>query len=284
MKIAVITHKFDRRWAPAPLVRWPWQTKRFLIDDVVETLAKYGHELFYVSPEDTFRPADAAILHYDETRIGDPARELAARYPFTLNGHALDISKRKVSRNLLTAESGWSGQVIVKSDLNCTGSPERRHSRRAYRHEGHLVGGQPRKHNPYTVYDTLADVPGEVWANPDWVVEKFLPETSAGGFALRIWVKLGSYERCNLYESPEKIVKVAGVKRVGPVPVPDEMRAEADRLGLDFGKFDFTIHDGVPVLLDANKTPGYTSSIGKYLAEAGPAMADAFLKLAAEAR
>lgn len=284
MKIAVITHRFDRRWAPSAWIRWPWLTKRFLIDDVVETLAKRGHDVFYVSPEDAFRPADAAILHYDETRVGEAARNLAARYQFTLNGNALDISKRTVSHNLLTPESLWDGPVIVKSDLNCIGSPERRHSRRALRHAGRLSGTHSREQKAYQVYDTLSDVPDEVWSDPEWVAEKFLPEKTADGYALRIWVKLGDYERCNLYESPVKIVKVAGVKRVGPVEVPDQLRAEADRLGLDFGKFDFTMHDGVPVLLDANKTPGYTSSIGAYLSAAGPAMTDAFIKLAGRGR
>jgi hypothetical protein len=40
------------------------------------------------------------------------------------------------------------------------------------------------------------------------------------------------------------------------VPVPDFLRAERERLGFDYGKFDFVIHDGQAVLLDANKTPG----------------------------
>jgi len=37
--------------------------------------------------------------------------------------------------------------------------------------------------------------------------------------------------------------------------VPAALRAERQRLGFDYGKFDFVIHDGEPVLLDANRTP-----------------------------
>jgi hypothetical protein len=37
--------------------------------------------------------------------------------------------------------------------------------------------------------------------------------------------------------------------------VPESLRAERERLGFDFGKFDFVYHDGKAILLDANKTP-----------------------------
>jgi hypothetical protein len=37
--------------------------------------------------------------------------------------------------------------------------------------------------------------------------------------------------------------------------VPVELRAIRKRLGMDFGKFDYVIFNGEPVLLDVNKTP-----------------------------
>jgi len=40
-----------------------------------------------------------------------------------------------------------------------------------------------------------------------------------------------------------------------PVAVPDELRAERSRLGFDYGKFDFVVHEGRAILLDANRTP-----------------------------
>jgi len=36
-----------------------------------------------------------------------------------------------------------------------------------------------------------------------------------------------------------------------------ELVAERERLGLDYGKFDFVVHEGRPVLLDAAPTPSY---------------------------
>ena len=38
--------------------------------------------------------------------------------------------------------------------------------------------------------------------------------------------------------------------------MPDERRAERERLGFDYGKFDFVVREGKAILLDANKTPG----------------------------
>ena len=35
-----------------------------------------------------------------------------------------------------------------------------------------------------------------------------------------------------------------------PVPIPDEIRAARKRFGFEYGKFDFVLHRGVPVLLD----------------------------------
>jgi hypothetical protein len=37
--------------------------------------------------------------------------------------------------------------------------------------------------------------------------------------------------------------------------VPDEIRAERERMGFDYGKFDFVVNDGKAVLFDANRTP-----------------------------
>jgi hypothetical protein len=40
------------------------------------------------------------------------------------------------------------------------------------------------------------------------------------------------------------------------VPVPDDLRETRRRLGFDYGKWDFVLHEGRAVLIDANKTPG----------------------------
>jgi hypothetical protein len=50
-------------------------------------------------------------------------------------------------------------------------------------------------------------------------------------------------------------VKAGSILAREPVPVPDELRAERQRLGFDYGKFDFVVRDDRPILFDANRTP-----------------------------
>jgi hypothetical protein len=48
------------------------------------------------------------------------------------------------------------------------------------------------------------------------------------------------------------------------VPVPNELRIERKRLGFDYGKFDFVVHEGRVVLLDANRTPTAAANLSDY--------------------
>ena len=45
----------------------------------------------------------------------------------------------------------------------------------------------------------------------------------------------------------------------------EALRAERERLGFDYGKFDYVIHRGTPVLLDANRTPGNPRSLQEHV-------------------
>jgi hypothetical protein len=44
-------------------------------------------------------------------------------------------------------------------------------------------------------------------------------------------------------------------------PPPREIVAWRDRLGLDYGKMDYVIHEGRPYLLDVNTTPTVTGDV-----------------------
>ena len=72
---------------------------------------------------------------------------------------------------------------------------------------------------------------------------------------------MGSRERCTRFVTADRISKAADVLKYEPAEVPPELRAERERLGFDFGKFDFVMHDGEPILLDANRTPGIAAAI-----------------------
>ena len=58
--------------------------------------------------------------------------------------------------------------------------------------------------------------------------------------------------------------------------MPDELRALRRQLGFDYGKFDFVMHEGRAVLLDANKTPGRARNLSAFLAAGNANLADGF--------
>jgi hypothetical protein len=69
-------------------------------------------------------------------------------------------------------------------------------------------------------------------------------------------VFFGPRERASVSFSPSPVVKRVNTIRSEFVPdVPEAIREARGRLGFDYGKFDFVIHQGRPVLLDANSTP-----------------------------
>ncbi len=134
----------------------------------------------------------------------------------------------------------------------------------------------------YLIYDTLRDVPEAVWREDGLVVARFLPERQGENNVLRVWNFLGAYERCSWYTSPEQVIKGRSTVAFGPAEVPDEIRAERERLGFDYGKFDFALGPDGPVLYDAKRTPGYLSRRADLMDAEAPKMAAALLRLRAD--
>jgi hypothetical protein len=108
----------------------------------------------------------------------------------------------------------------------------------------------------YRVYASPRQVPDQAWEAPGVVVERFLPEQDARGFYLRVWIFFGDRETSARCRAAEPIIKGENMLDHVAVPVPDELRAWRERLGFDYGKFDYVCPDGQPVLLDTNRTPG----------------------------
>ena len=275
MRIAIITHPLDVRLPSAIRRVFRKHKPTYMIEGMVTHLRKLGHTVFYISPGDRFRRADAALVHVDQTRLGPEFGSLIARYPVVINGKVLDISKSFISRNLLTRDSDWSGPVMVKSELNARGAPEHHHARKL----------APKHAKPWLIapdYQIFADksqVSDGIWTNRNLIVEKYLPEKQGDLFVLRIWTFMGSFERCNAYTTPEAIAKGKNVVGSFPCAVPDEIRAERLRIGSDYGKYDFAITPDGPVLYDANKTPGYLHSRPDIMRQSGIDMATAMLDL-----
>lgn len=277
-RIAVITHDYDcfLKYRFGLLLR-----RRFLLQDLLRVLRGRGHTVEITIGPDRKADADAAILHIDCSVVPQAYRALADAYPVTVNGKAVDITKRLVSGAGVGPDSDWSGPVIVKSNYNSGGRGEHYHNREA-RRRGHA------KPHPdvdgmlgYELYDTLAQVPDASWNNPSIVVERMIPEPDPQGYAMRSWIFFGDRERCTRYVGPKPIIKGADIIAREPAPVPDEIREARQRLGFDYGKFDFVVFDGKGILLDANRTPGSSRNLGKMLRTANVELAkgfDGFLK------
>lgn len=253
-RLIVVTHEYDRLVSRGS--KWPVRRSSYLLFNALREFEKLGHS-WRVSAGPQPVDGDAALLHVDATVVDPAYLALQSRYERTINFATGDISKRKVSSARLMPGDVWGGPVIVKGNLNSQGAMESKHNARA------LAAGRPLPHpdlphaEPYRILDRVEDVAPATWDNRDLVVERFLPERDErGGYAVRTWVFMGAREWCNRELCADPIVKGAKVLRSDPVDVPREIRAQRERLNFDYGKFDFVIHAGVPILLDANRTPG----------------------------
>ena len=227
----------------------------FALQLLVNRWLQAGHKILIASGTDRLPDADLAFLHVDLSVVPDAYVEALRRYPRVINHRASDIRKSRFSRIRVAPDDGWDGPVIVKTDLNCGGIPEMR----AHLHDkiaGRRVGRPPRTSLEYPIYERMELVPAAVWSTPELIVERFLPEQDEGGYYLRTWIFLGGRGRCRRFRSAKRYIKGNDYISAQPAEVPDLLRAERQRLGFDYGKFDFVIRDGEPILLDVNKTPG----------------------------
>ena len=239
---------------------------------VVSALANYwredGIEVRYLFGTREAVPADLLIVHVDLSVLPADYLRFARRYPRVLNGQVRDIRKRAFSRLLLSRCSDYGGPVIVKTDLNCGGQPEIRHFRHQIRRANPLlrlwhrrrlacfIAAQGAAADTYRVYPSLQAVPDEDWDEPSRVVEKFVPERIEGRYAVRTYHFLGNSESFYLLLSDQPVVKgTTGVEARAFEPDP-RLRVLRRALGFEYGKFDYVLHEGEPVLLDINKTVG----------------------------
>lgn len=242
--IAVLTGEHDH-----------FHRRGFLLQRLFPHWIEAGHVVVvHVGPSEP-PPADVAVLHVDLTVIPPEYERWLSMYPIVVNGATLDIGKRRVSRHLVRRGDGYEGPVIIKTNANSGALPEAQWERLASEASGRPP--RPVRHIPgrYPVLDSPSRVPFSVWDDEGLVVERFLPERDGDGYVLRVYTFLGDYERCSRVTHPSPIVKGAGSTKRVLVPVPPEIRAERRRLGFDYGKLDFVLHEGAAVLFDANRTP-----------------------------
>lgn len=238
---------------------------RYFLGRIADCWRESGVDVQVLRGPDKQVAADLAILHVDLTKVPRDYLHFASQFRRVLNGSVTDISKRRVSNNLVRRGDGYDGPVIVKTDRNCGGGGERD------------IAGPPtvlrriarglRRRLPWTLRDDLAmgdyrvfpavrEVPALVWLNRHLVVERFLPEVRDGYYCLRTWLFLGDSETNSLSYSEQPVVKSNNIVHRELIPeVPRELREARRAMGFDFGKFDYSIVDGRAILYDANPTP-----------------------------
>lgn len=244
-----------------------------------------GHRVHVQESPAAAAAADLVVCHLDATSV-DPRRTAAlADHPRVVNRSNADIAKRRISRQLVSRPADHDGPVIVKTDRNHGGVPERRRTR-----EGSFLGrcaDRLRRALPwpvsgallpgdYRVYSHPSLVPWPVWRNPALVVEKFLPERGPeGGYRLRHHFFFGSRQCDYLLTSGREIVKSNRVSACAPVPAtPGALPALRTALALDYGRIDYVLHGEQPVIFDVNRTPAFSllnsgfphEEVGRHLA------------------
>lgn len=265
--VAVLVHSHDE-----------FERKAYWLQAIIECWRSEGINVSVVRDPLTRLDADILVLHVDLTIVPPEYLACARSCGIAINGGVSDISKRRVSTHLLRRGDRCEGPVMIKTNRNDRGRRETYVARKGFTasfQRGNVAGacldylreeyrpvrrwfryGSRKAFFNYPVYDTIADVPDTVWDDDDFVVERFLPETRDGRYCVRTWLFFGNCERHALFYSNDPIVKshnIIGHERLDGVP--EELRLIRQELRFEFGKFDYVIVDGRPVLFDANRTP-----------------------------
>ena len=177
----------------------------YLIDALAERWRERGLQVSFVYGTRERPEADLLIPHVDLTRTPPQYADYVRSFPNAINRDVTDISKRRISAQLLRGDEDYDGPVIVKTDCNSGGGHEyrlamRRHPvlarvRRRAAPVAECVLGRRlawrSELRDYPVYGSLAQVPAGAFANPALVVEKFLPEREGDRYFVRHYLCLG---------------------------------------------------------------------------------------------
>ena len=268
-RVAILFHENYRKYR---------RRNDYLIGHLAAVWRAAGHDVKILFGVRAFEPADVLVMHVDLSVVPDEYLEFGKRYPVAINAGIADVRKSAFSQNIVRRDDPYDGPVIVKSNLNYAGIPERLLGRsRLAMSVDHVVSrvsavrarrglrfGTP---DDYRVYDSVRDVPASAFSSPEIVVEKFLPELENGLYCLRLFHCFGDRWTCVLNRSTDRIVRAGNkVSRANVEPHADVLDLRK-RLKLDYGKIDYVVRDGRAVVFDVNKTPGHGATIRPHAVE-----------------
>lgn len=262
-RIAILLHENDNELT----------LQSSLIYEMAKIWRLDGYEVFYLRGIDDFVPADLIFLHIDLTVVPDSYLEFANQYPRVINGDVKDIRKTTLNNKQLHLSDDWNGPVIVKSDYNCAGVPER--NRRgvwgkiekkmlnffnSMNVDSHLPNF--RSSTDYKVFDHLDEVPKMLFNYPSIVIQKFIPEMEEDHYCVRTVSFLGDHMSPKRLIGPHPIVKgETATKADFNIETDPEIVEKIREFKFDYGKFDYVVVDDKPILLDINKTVGISPNL-----------------------
>jgi hypothetical protein len=269
-KIVILLHEKDR---------YPKSAGHF-IWSLCDVWRGCGIEIAPLKGIDKYVEADLLIPHLDTTVLPGEYTDFFQKYPRVVNHRLQDISKRLVSRNLLTPGHPYDGPVIVKTNFNNGAIPDvKLHghkilfstrtrksfwdlllNRRIQNADQHWATINCMNPNDYQIFPSIKDVPEGVFTNESLVVERFLPEYKNGVYYLRVYKFFGDRAYCAQLGSYHPIVKQKNIISREEVSIPDEVVAFRREFGMDYGKLDFVIREGRVTVFDVNRTPGLIKS------------------------
>jgi len=248
----------------------------YTIHHIAELWKKSGLNVVYVFGVEKKVPADVLIVHIDFSIVPKEYLDYASNYPIVLNGQLANICKSGFSEGLLDSKSDWSGKVIVKSNLNHGGIQEQIYNStlrkphidlywRVISKVKRIIGREPLFSDPYDykIFDNIGMVPKYWFHSSNAIIEKFVPEIENNLYHIRMFQILGDHWICERLASPNPIVKGGNCVKVEIVEPEKEVFEWCKELKLDYGKLDYVVHNGKPILLDVNKTIGATGLINK---------------------
>ncbi len=250
----------------------PASVRAHLISYIADHWREDGHEVVYLFGTSTWVPADAILVHVNLSVVPETYLTFARQYPIALNARVRDIRKSAIGQQVVRRDDAYDGKVIVKSDLNYAGEPERRFERaplvegsmtaRVLNRLHRLRYPSFRSPSEYLIYDHLSLVPRRYFSSKDLVIQKFLPEMDGDMYCVRCWHVLGDRTFAVRLKSSFPVVNGAthqSVERIEPHP---DIVAARDRLAIDYGKLDYVIVGTRAILLDVNKTIGMNAAPG----------------------
>ena len=240
---------------------------RYMLSSYTKHWEELGFQVFHVFGTSKFVDADIAILNIDLSVVPDAYINFANQYPIALNANVRDIRKSVYSTLRIHPKDRYSGPVIVKTNLNHFGMPERKNQSRMPRlrvtFDRYLKRFRSQKtqiQQSYSVYNSLDEVPAWAFEDKDLIVEKFIPEKDGDLYCIRTSLFFGNRSHDFLLKSHYPIVKSDNSIHVEEVDTHPDIIKLRNTIDLAFGKLDYVVHKGKAHVFDINKTPGLGST------------------------